>query len=519
MDFDLQLETIAGLLAMLIFYNIWIAKTKTKKSKFKQAPEPAGGLPIIGHLHLLRGTKPTFRILADMADNSGPVFTIRLGMERAVFINTWELAKECFTTNDKVLASRPRSAAGKYMCYDFAMFGFAPYGPYWREVRKIAMLELLSNRKLEALKPVRTMEVDLCIKDLYGLWDQNPGLPVKVEMKQKFEDLTFNALVMMIAGKRYFGKSIGSDEGEARRFQHAIHSLFDLCGVFVLSDLLPLMKWIDIQGVKKAMKRTAESLDSIVVGWIEEHRWRRKSEDNSGHDFIDVMLSILENVQLPGYDTDTIIKATSLALILAGTDTTSVTLTWVLSLLLNNPRVLKKAQDELDIHVGKERQVDESDIKNLVYLQAIVKETMRLYPAAPLAVPHLAMEDCDVGGIHIPAGNRVLVNIWKLQRDPRVWSDPNEFQPERFLTSHKEVDARGQHYEFIPFGTGRRACPGTSFALHLMHLMLARLLQSFDLDTPLGMTVDMTESSGLTIPKATPLEVLLTPRLTSDLFD
>ncbi|XP_077224286.1 strychnine-10-hydroxylase-like isoform X2 [Tasmannia lanceolata] len=452
-----------------------------------------------------------------MADNSGPAFTIRLGMERAVVVNTWELAKECFTTNDKVLASRPRSAVGKYMGYDFAMIGYAPYGPYWRELRKIAMLEFLSNRKVEALMPVRTMEVDLCIKDLYGLRDQNPGLPVKVEMKQKFEDFTFNALLMMIARKRYFGKSVGSDEGEARQFQHAMHSLSDLRGVFVLSDFIPLMKWIDIQGCKKAMKRIAESLDSIVVGWIEEHRRSRKSEseDNSEHDFIDVMLSVLENVQLPGYDTDTIIKATSLALILAGTHTTSVTLTGVLSLLLKNPHILKKAQDELDIHVGKDRQVEESDIKNLVYLQAIVKETMRLYPAAPLALPHLAMEDCDVGGLHIPAGTRVLVNIWKLQRDPRVWSDPHEFQPERFLTSHKEVEARGQHYEFIPFGTGRRACPGTSFALHVMHLMLARLLQSFDLETQSGMT----ESLGLTIPKATPLEVLLTPRLTSNLYD
>ncbi|KAK8647138.1 hypothetical protein V6N13_120893 [Hibiscus sabdariffa] len=196
-----------------------------------------------------------------------------------------------------------------------------------------------------------------------------------------------------------------------------------------------------------------------------------------------------------------------------------VTITWALSLLLNNRDVLKKVQHELDTCVGKDRLVQESDIKNLVYLQAIIKETTRLYPAAALSVPHESVEDCTTAGYFIPAGTRLLVNLSKLQRDPKVWSNPDEFRPERFLTTHKHVDVRGQNFEFMPFGSGRRVCPGISFALQVLHLNLATLVQSFEIRTPLDEAVDMRESAGLTNLKAEPLDVVCTPRLPPHLYE
>lgn len=204
---------------------------------------------------------------------------------------------------------------------------------------------------------------------------------------------------------------------------------------------------------------------------------------------------------------------------MGGHDTTFVTLTWALSLILNNREVLEKAQDELDIQVGKHRQVDETDIKNLVYLQAIVKETMRLYPAAPLSAPRQAMEDCTVAGFHIPAGTRLMVNLWKLHRDPNIWSNPSEFQPERFLKEHANLDARGQDFEYVPFGSGRRMCPGISLALQVLHLTLARLLHGFEMGRVSDALIDMSEGPGITIPKETPLEVILCPRLHSSLYE
>lgn len=142
-----------------------------------------------------------------------------------------------------------------------------------------------------------------------------------------------------------------------------------------------------------------------------------------------------------------------------------------------------------------------------------------MYPPAPLAVPHQAMDDCTIGGYHVPAGTRVIFNIWKIQHDPKVWPEPFAFRPERFLTGHKDVDVRGQNYELIPFGSGRRICPGISFAMHVMSLSLARLVHGFRLETPAGEPMDMTEGLGLTIPKATPLDVLFTPRLPFHLYE
>lgn len=203
---------------------------------------------------------------------------------------------------------------------------------------------------------------------------------------------------------------------------------------------------------------------------------------------------------------------------LTGSESTALTLTWALSLLLNNPHILKAAQKELDMNVGKQKWVEESDIKNLRYLQGIVKETLRMYPPGPLAGPHEAIEDCYIGGYHISKGTRLIVILWKLHRDPEIWSDPHEFRPERFLEEHSDLNYQGQNFEYIPFSTGRRMCPAITFTFQVVHLTLARLLQGFDLSTPMGKPVDMSEGVGLSLPKARPLEVIMSPRLSPELY-
>lgn len=189
-------------------------------------------------------------------------------------------------------------------------------------------------------------------------------------------------------------------------------------------------------------------------------------------------------------------------------------LTWMMSLLLNNPQSLRKAQEEIDKVVGKDRQINESDITNLVYLQAIVKETLRLYPAGRLGGMREFTEDCTVAGYHVPKGTWLMVNLWKLQQDPEIWSNPLEFRPERFLEgNHKHVDVKGTNFELIPFGAGRRSCPGTALALQILHLVVGTLLQNFDIRTPDDGPIDMAETAGLTSAKASPLEVLISPRM------
>ncbi|KAF5446423.1 hypothetical protein F2P56_032052 [Juglans regia] len=226
-----------------------------------------------------------------------------------------------------------------------------------------------------------------------------------------------------------------------------------------------------------------------------------------------VELSIID---VPQVADDTLVDQ---ILILAGSDTISLNLIWLLSLLLNNKHALKRAREELDLKVGRDRWVEDYDIKDLVYLQAIIKKSLRLYPPSTLSFPHESIEDCQVCGYYIPKGTRLFVNVWKLHRDPRVWHDPNNLLPERFLSSHASVDASGQHFQFIPFRSGRRSCPGDMFALQVSQLTLARLLQGFEFTTPLNKPVDMTEGLGITLTKATPLQVVITPRLSSKLYE
>jgi len=271
------------------------------------------------------------------------------------------------------------------------------------------------------------------------------------------------------------------------------------------------------------MKKTGKKIDDVLQRWLDEHKRKKNSGEATvaEKDFMDVMLEILDdgtNEVLNFFDADTINKATCLGFTLGGTDTTPTTLTWAVALLLNNPHALKKAQEELDTHVGGQRQVKESDMKNLVYIQAIIKETMRLHSPIQLITIRENVEDCIVGGYHVPAGTRLFVNLWKIHHDPRVWPEPWEFWPERFLTTHKDVDLRGKHFDLIPFGSGRRGCPGVSFTLQIVEFTLASLVHAFEIATPTGEPVDMSEGSGFPNRKVMPLEVILTPRLPTELY-
>ncbi|XP_058185709.1 nicotine N-demethylase CYP82E4-like [Rhododendron vialii] len=515
---------IALLLASLWLYNLWRSRTQRHKIKSKSPPEPPGAWPIIGHLRLLRGRAPLARTLGAMADKYGPVFLFRLGVHPVLVVSNWESFKECFTTNDITLASRPQSEASKYLGYNMAGFGFAPYGPYWRGMRKLVAVELLSAHRLELFKHVRVSEIDSSIKQLYSLSKTNRPDEEALAIIPWLEQLTLNIITRMVSGRRYFDRTGAQDPG-AGNFRRVIKEFMYLSGVFVLADVIPFppLAWVDLGGKLRNVKRVMRELDGIVQSWIEEHVGERRGgeREEDEEDFIDVMLSGIDEGGSCGHTRETIIKGTILNLILAGSDTTSINLTWVLSNLLNNRPALTRAQEEIDTQIGKTRWVEESDVKSLVYLQAIVKETLRLYPPGPLSVPHQATEDCEIGGYNIPKGTRVFPNLWKLHRDPRVWPDPEEFLPERWLAGNHAagLDVSGKNFEFGPFGSGRRSCPGATFAMQVTQLTLARLIQGFELATPGNKAVDMSEGLGITLPKVRPLEVVITPRLSSDLYE
>ncbi|KAG8492050.1 hypothetical protein CXB51_015634 [Gossypium anomalum] len=475
---------------LFLFSFLWISRRNTNSKK--TVPEAGGAWPIIGHLRLLGGPQPPQITLGNMADKYGRMFTIKLGVRRALVVSNWEIAKECLTIHDKAFATRPKA---------------------------FVIIELLSNHRLNLLKHVRESEVNTSLQQLYQLWNKKKSSnsdKVLVEMKRWFRDVTLNVILMMVVGKRIPNSYEGFETVEWKK---SVDEFFELGAKFVAADAFPFLRWLDIGGEEKRMKKVSKELDQLVEGWLREHKEKiAENEANSEEDFMGVMLTKLRNVE--EHDANTINKATNLSLVLAGEDTTSITMTWALALLLNNRDALNKVQQELDIHVGKDKLlVTESDTKNLVYLQSIIKETLRLYPAAPLSVTHETIEDCTVNGYNISAGTWLIFNLHKIHRDPHIWTNPYEFQPERFIATHKDFDVRGQNFELIPFGSGRRMCPGISFALQVLQLTLANVLHWFEFETPSNKAIDMREARGLTSPKATPLEVYISPRLPAFVYN
>ncbi|CAI0431266.1 unnamed protein product [Linum tenue] len=500
MDLASILFALSGVLFLLILHRL-VVNPSNGKNKTLQIPEIPGSLPFIGHLHLLGGEDTLTRKLASFADKHGSMFTIRLGAYPTVVVSDFESMKDCFVKNDRALAARPPSTQGKILGKNFAVFG------------------------IRALRHVQVSEVDVLIRDLHLQCSQQADHQVVV-ISDWLQNFVLNIITRMVAGKKYFedlADSVGlqADAG-GRPVGELIREFMDVNGSLVLSDLIPILGWIDIKGMKKAMRRISKELDVIVDGWIDEHKVKRnKLGDNLvPEDFIDVMLSVVDDNFDPSsnHNKDTIIKSTAMAVIIAAADTTSVTLTWMLSNLLNNRRAMAALKQEIDEKVGKDRIVEDSDLENLTYLHAVIRETLRMNPAGPISVPRVASEDITIRGYHVPKGTRFFANFWKLHRNPEMFPEPDEFRPERFHEKEVKVDIYGRDFEYLPFGTGRRSCPGMNFGMQVVQLTAARLIQAFDFGTPFDLPVDMTEADSTTLAKAKPLEVVLTPRLSPELY-
>ncbi|KAH9300187.1 hypothetical protein KI387_011770 [Taxus chinensis] len=503
MALDAATVVVLALAALFI-----IVRYRTTRRQNQKAPRPPSW-PIIGHLHLLQQKRPIHRILSSLSESYGPIIHLQLGFRPLLVISSSDLAKQCFTTNDKAFASRPHLAVGRQMGYNYKMLGAAPYGSYWRNIRRVCTIQIFSATRIESFKDARSEEISALIHSLFESCQREV---TPVNLKSRLSDLTFNIILRMVANKRVSEPVHSKDFQEAQRFKEMIEESFFLAGAFEVGDYLPFLKWFDVQGIVAAMKKLHKKRDVFMQKLVIDHRENRKTYADA-QELIDVLISATDNHQIQSDSDDDVVKATALGMISAGTDTSSVTIEWALAALLQHPHFLSKAQEELDTHVGRERVIEEADLNNLKYLQAIVKETLRLYPAAPLLVPHASIEACSVGGFHVPAGTRLLVNAWAIHRDPAVWERPTEFDPERFFKSAEDIDVKGQHFELIPFGSGRRMCPGMSLALTIVTHTLGRLLQSFEWSIPAGTTIDMREGFGLTMPKAVPLKAMIKPRI------
>ncbi|GJV67963.1 cytochrome P450 93A3-like protein [Tanacetum coccineum] len=371
--------------------------------------------------------------------NNGPVYRLYLGYVPCVVICSPEAAKEILKTSENSFLNRPQNnSALAYLTYGFKDLSFVDYGPYWTFTKKIVMSQLLNGAKLDLFLKVRQDEINSFIKSLSRI----AKVGMAVDLGGELVKVSNNVISRMA-----MREGCSDNENEAKK------------------------------GFRKMSKDTRGRFDALIERIMKEHEEVRKCGTREVKDLLDVLLHIEQDKSLEIDWTRENIKALILNLFAGGTDTSANTVEWAMASLINHPNVMTKATQEIDQVVGKNRLLQESDIQKLPYLQSIVKETLRLYPSASL-IPRQSTKDCVVGGYHIPAKTNIFVNLWAVGRDPKYWEDPLEFIPERFQSS--ELDVKGQHFHLLPFGSGRRMCPGMSLALQVIQTTLGATIQCFE---------------------------------------
>ncbi|KAE8657996.1 Kinase superfamily protein [Hibiscus syriacus] len=502
-------------IAFLAFLSIIFIGRRCKQLKFPPGPKP---WPIIGNLNLIGSL--SHQSLHKLSRRYGPLMHLKFGSYPVLVASSSDMAKEFLKTHDQIFASRPQLAAGKYLSYNYSDILWSPNGPHWRQSRKIFLNELFSSKRLESFLFIRVEEIRAFVSRLHGL----SGKPVV--LKKHLLCLTLSVISRMGFGEKPFSVSgddrLGSNSVMSLpEFQELVDEFFLLAGVVNIGDWIPWLDFLDLQGYIKRMKALKKKLDRFLDHVFDEHKRKKKelSKDFVARDMVDLLFQLADDPDLNVKLTYDHIRGLILDLITGGTDTSALTVEWAISELIKQPQLIGKATKELDRVIGRERWVEEKDIPQLPYLDAIMKETMRKHPIAPLLAPHLAMEDCKVAGYDIRKGTRVFVNTWSIGRDPFLWEQPEEFRPERFLG--RNIDVKGRSFELLPFGAGRRMCPAYNLGLKMVQLSIANLLQAFNWKLPDDTKVEdlsMEEGSGISTPRKFPLVAVMEPRLPIHLY-
>ncbi|XP_050224781.1 cytochrome P450 81Q32-like [Mercurialis annua] len=472
------------------FFLLFLIHTTRRSKRYKNLPPSPPSLPIIGHLHLVV-KNPIQRTLHNLSRKYGPIIHLKLGTRLAVIVSSPSAVEECLTkNNDIVFANRPQDfLAGIYLNYNNTTLVAANYGDHWINLRRITAAELFSSNRLNKFLPIRTSEVNFLLQRLHKL--SGHGF-AKVELRPMFFDLTTNIIMRMVAGKRYHGDEI-------LQLKMLVKEVIGCTEMTNIGDVFPRLQWLDFGGFRKKLIRLSKKVDSFLQELIDELRIDKDRDTMINH------LLVWQETQ-PDYYSDELIKGLVLVMLLGGAETTSLALEWAMANLLNNPTVLNKAKAEIDNKIGQNNLLQESDLTSLNYLQNIIYENLRLCPVAPLLAPHMSSSDCTIGGFHVPANTMLMINIWAVQRDPQLWEDPTSFKPERF------ENGRAEGFEFLPFGLGRRGCPGKGLAYKEMGLALGSLIQCFEWEKVDGREINMSEKTTLSLSKVEPLEVMCKAR-------
>lgn len=471
------------------------------KKRLPKLPPGPRGLPIVGYLPFL-GTD-LHRSFTQLASVYGPIYKLWLGRKLCVVISSTRLIKEVVRDHDLIFANRDPTVAALVVSNGGLDIGFASYGPQWRNLRKVFVRDLMSNSSLDACYYLRKQVVRQTIRDMYA----KIGKPIDIKK------VTF--LTALDALMSLLGCSTVEENQNSAEFREAGSKITALLGKPNISDFFPILARFDIQGVEQDMRRIIGCVEDIFNSIIDQ-RLNMEGEDTlkkKDKDFLQLLLEQRDREDSETPVTLTHIKAMLIDIVVGGTDTTSTTVEWVMAEMMHHPEIMEKVHEELAKVVGMNSIVEESHLHQLTYLEAVVKEAFRLHPPGPLLLPRRPSQSCSVGGYRVPKGTTIFLNAWAIHRDPHVWDNPTEFKPERFLNGSSKWDYTGNNFNYLPFGSGRRMCPGIPLAERMLMYVLASLLHSFKWELAEGEELDLSETFGMVLKKRTPLIAIPTQRL------
>ncbi|KAL6008037.1 hypothetical protein ACLOJK_033543 [Asimina triloba] len=469
MEFPSSLLLIS-LLLPCIYFLVSLARKRPGHGNLPPGPVP---LPIVGSLFKL-GNKPN-ESLARLAKLHGPLMTLHLGSVPTVVVSSASMAKLVLQKNDQVFAGRTVVDAVRVLNYEDASMVWLQPNSAWRKLRMLCNTHIFTTQRLDASQALRRHKV----QELLAYVREHCREGKSVDIGKAAFAATFN----LVSNTLFSVDLVDPNSESAQEFKELVWNILEEAGKPNLSDYFHFLRAVDPQGIRRRMKGYFGRLHATFDEIIHQRLLLRSSPDYcGGDDFLDPLLDHSQDSNHRD------IKALLTDIFVAGSDTSSTTLEWAMAELLRDPKIMGKARAEIMETIGPEKEVEESDMGRLPYLQAVVKETFRLHPAAPLLIPHRAESDVQICG------------------DADAWEQPTSFIPERFIGS--QVDFKGQNFELIPFGAGRRICPGMPLAHRMVHLILASLLHSFSWRLPDGVgphDMDMNSKFGITLQMEAPL--------------
>ncbi|KAG9443243.1 hypothetical protein H6P81_014583 [Aristolochia fimbriata] len=486
MDLVLVQKVLVALFASSVV-AIGVAKLRGKKLKLPPGPLP---VPVFGNW-LQVGDDLNHRNLSDLARRFGEIFLLRMGQRNLVVVSSPDLAKEVLHTQGVEFGSRTRNVVFDIFTGKGQDMVFTVYGEHWRKMRRIMTVPFFTNKVVQQNRAGWEFEAAKVVEDVRN----NPASSTTgIVLRRRLQLMMYNNMYRIMFDRRFESEEdplfqrLRALNGERSRLAQSFE--------YNYGDFIPILRPF-LRGYLKICKEVKDRRLKLFKDYFVEERKKlastKPAENNSLKCAIDHILDAEKKGEINEDNVLYIVENINVAAI----ETTLWSIEWAIAELVNHPEIQEKVRAEMDAVLGPGVQITEPDMQRLPYLQAVIKETLRLRMAIPLLVPHMNLHDAKLAGYDIPAESKILVNAWFLANNPGQWKRPEEFRPERFLEEEKHVEANGNDFRYLPFGVGRRSCPGIILALPILGITIGRLVQNFHLLPPPGQNkLDTTEKGG-----------------------